>query len=77
MQPSARRLTPWLRWTRALFAVLGRYPLSRRGRLGLGLGRLVAPLKLISVIGPIQKQSIFRKVVSFLTNNQDYGHCTK
>jgi hypothetical protein len=26
MQPSAQCLTPWLRWTRALFAVLGRYP---------------------------------------------------
>jgi hypothetical protein len=27
MQPSARCLTPWLRWARTLFAVLGRYPL--------------------------------------------------
>jgi len=32
MQPSARCLTPWLRWTRALFAVLGRYSPPRRGR---------------------------------------------
>jgi hypothetical protein len=27
MQPSARCLTPWLRWIRALFVVLGRCPL--------------------------------------------------
>jgi hypothetical protein len=38
MQPSARCLTPWLQWTRTLFAVLGRYPLPRRGRLGLDFG---------------------------------------
>jgi hypothetical protein len=35
MQPSARCLTPWLLWTRALFAVLARYPAPRLGRLGL------------------------------------------
>jgi hypothetical protein len=35
VQPSARCLTPWLRWTRALFAVLGRcFPLLQ-GRLEL------------------------------------------
>jgi hypothetical protein len=27
MQPSVQYLTAWLRWTRALFAVLGSYPL--------------------------------------------------
>jgi hypothetical protein len=26
-KPSARCLTPWLGWTRALVAILGRYPL--------------------------------------------------
>jgi hypothetical protein len=26
MEPLARCLTPWLRWTRSLFAVLGHYP---------------------------------------------------
>jgi hypothetical protein len=35
MQPWARHLTPWLRQSRTLFAVLGRYPLPLRGRLGL------------------------------------------
>jgi hypothetical protein len=35
MQPSARCLTPWLRWTTALFAALGRYRPPRRGRVGL------------------------------------------
>jgi hypothetical protein len=38
MQPSARCLTPWLQWTRALFAVLGRYHPPRRGYLGLDFG---------------------------------------
>jgi hypothetical protein len=41
MRPSAWRLTPWLRWTRALLAVLGRYPLPRRGGLGLDFGGYV------------------------------------
>jgi hypothetical protein len=45
MQPSARCLTPWLRWTRALFTVVGRYPLRllsvgfRRGDIDILLLR--------------------------------------
>jgi hypothetical protein len=46
MQPSTRCLTPWLRWTRALFAVLGRHPPSAtrtpRVNFFLGGGRVVA-----------------------------------
>jgi hypothetical protein len=38
MQSSARCLAPCLRWTRALFAVLGRYPSPRRGRQGVDFG---------------------------------------
>jgi hypothetical protein len=38
IQPSARRLTLWLRWTAALFAVLRRYPRPRRVHLGLDFG---------------------------------------
>jgi hypothetical protein len=40
MQPSARCLTPWLRWTTALFAILRRYPPPWRGRLGLDIGEV-------------------------------------
>jgi hypothetical protein len=43
MQPLARCLTPWLRWTRApLFAALGLPPPSRRGRPELDFGGAVA-----------------------------------
>jgi hypothetical protein len=39
MQPSARCLTPWLRWTRGLFAVLGCYPsATRTPRVGFWRG---------------------------------------
>jgi hypothetical protein len=38
MQPSAQYLTPWLRWTVALFTVRGRYPPPRRGCQGLDFG---------------------------------------
>jgi hypothetical protein len=40
MRPLARCLTPCLRWTRALFAVLGRYSPQWRGCLGLDFGGL-------------------------------------
>jgi hypothetical protein len=33
IQPLARCLTPWLRWTTALFVVLESYPPLQRGRL--------------------------------------------
>jgi hypothetical protein len=43
IQPSPRCLTPWLRRTRALFAVLGPpHPPRRRGRLGLDFGEIFA-----------------------------------
>jgi hypothetical protein len=38
MQPSAWCLTPWLRWTRALFAIIVHYIPLRRGCLGLHFG---------------------------------------
>jgi hypothetical protein len=38
MRPSARYLTPWLRWTRTLSAVKRRYAPLRRGSQGLGTG---------------------------------------
>jgi hypothetical protein len=47
MQPSTRCLTPWLRWTRALFAVVRRYPLRslsvgfRRGDIDILLLKLI------------------------------------
>jgi hypothetical protein len=39
MQPSARCLTPWLRWTRALFAALRRPPPSATRALWVGFWR--------------------------------------
>jgi hypothetical protein len=50
MQPSARCLTPWLRWTRALFAVLGRYPPPQRGRLGLDFEGVISPVHCKNII---------------------------
>jgi hypothetical protein len=40
IQPSARCLTPWFRWTRTLLAVLGRYPsyATRTPRVGFWRG---------------------------------------
>jgi hypothetical protein len=37
MQPSARRLTPWVRWTRALSAVRGRIGLDFGGEASLNI----------------------------------------
>jgi len=41
MQFSVRCLTPWLRWTTALFVVLRRYTLPRRGWILKGLCRIM------------------------------------
>jgi hypothetical protein len=38
MQISERCLTPWLLWTRRMFAVIEHYPPPRRGQLGLDFG---------------------------------------
>jgi hypothetical protein len=42
MQPSAWWLSPWLPWTRSLFAVLGHYPsLPRTARVGFWRGWII------------------------------------
>jgi hypothetical protein len=61
MQPSARCLTPWLRWPRALFAALGLYRPPRRGRLGLGFGGVQVNL---SCARRIKNQAIGQKGLS-------------